>query len=106
VIPLVSVVLFQAACYRTSHPEKPKTVPREAVWAGGLDSGGWVLCSIPSPAYNVCTIYDEEGSTPGPSRYALSGRAANAQELKYTYVTGKAIGLEGSFELKRIDEEQ
>jgi hypothetical protein len=63
------------------------------------------LCSTPSPSYNECTIFDEEGHT-GPNRYVLreTGLAAKPSQLRYTYVTGKAIGLEENTELKRINE--
>jgi hypothetical protein len=97
---------FQVGCYRPYPPTKPDGVPAEAVWAGGLDGGGWVLCSTPSPSYNECTIYDEEGRTHGPRRYVLgqTGLAAKPNQLRYTYLTGEAIGLEGNIELKRINE--
>jgi hypothetical protein len=74
------------------------------VWAGGLDGGGWVTCSTESTEHNLCTIWDEEGRTLGPANYTLkdAGRAATAAELKYTYVTGKAIGLEGGLELVKV----
>jgi hypothetical protein len=74
------------------------------VWAGGLDGGGWVTCSSDSGEYNVCTIWDEEGRTFGPTNYRLknSHRAATAAQLKYTYITGEAIGLEGGLELTMV----
>jgi hypothetical protein len=63
-----------------------------------------VTCSSDSVEYNVCTIWDEEGRTSGPTRYVLKDarRAATAAELKYTYLTGEAVGLEGSLELRRL----
>jgi hypothetical protein len=102
------MALFHAGCYRPYPPEKPKGVPSEAVWAGGMDGGGWVYCSTTSPRYNECTIFDEQGRTRGPSRYAMknTGLPAKPEELKYTYLTGKAIGLEGGLELVIIDEKK
>jgi hypothetical protein len=63
-----------------------------------------VTCSSDSAEYNVCTIWDEEGRTGGSARYTLKDarRAAVTAELKYTYLTGEAIGLEGRLELRRV----
>ncbi len=99
-------LLFQGGCYRAYPPKKPEGVPFEAVWAGGADGGGWVHCSSSSSEFNECTIYDEEGRSPGPALYALrkGGGAAKPEQLKYTYLTGEAIGLEGGLELARIND--
>jgi len=69
-----------------------------------LDGGGWISCSSGSAEYNVCTIWDEEGRTLGPARYALKDaqRAASTAELKYTYLTGEAIGMVGGLELLKV----
>jgi hypothetical protein len=93
-----------SGCYRPYPPARPSRVPAAAAWAGGLDGGGWVACSSDSGEFNTCSIWDEEGRTLGPARYTLKtvARAANSSELKYTYVTGKAIGLEGGLELVQI----
>ncbi len=101
---VIALAVVCVGCYRQYPPEKPKGVPSEAVWAGGLD-GGWVVCSTPSSDYNECTVYDEGGRSQGPGRYVLKGsrRPAKPEELKYTYLTGKAIGLEGGLELTRVD---
>jgi hypothetical protein len=91
-------------CYRAYPPTRPSSVPAAAVWAGGLDGGGWVTCSSDFVEYNVCTIWDEEGRTRGPAHYTLKDarRAATIAELKYTYLTGEAIGLESNLELRRV----
>jgi hypothetical protein len=104
----VAVNVLMIGCYRAYPPARPEGVPSSAVWAGGLDGGGWVTCSSDLKAYNVCAIYDEEGRTQGPSRYSLKGldRAASPNELHYTYCTGKAIGLEGGMELAQISNEK
>jgi len=91
-----------SGCYRSCPPTRPGGVPGSAVWAGGLDGGGWVTCSVEAHSDpNVCTIYDEEGRTQGPARYRLKklNRAARTEELRFTYVTGQAIGLENGLEL-------
>jgi hypothetical protein len=99
-------IFVNIGCHRIYPPERPDGVPAEAVWAGGTDGGGWVYCSSPSLEFNECTIYDEEGHSPGPARYVLqqSGGAATPEQLKYTYLTGKAIGLEGGLELVKIND--
>jgi hypothetical protein len=104
----VTVSVMMIGCYRVYPPARPGGVPSSAVWAGGLDGGGWVTCSNDFKEYNVCTIYDEEGWTLGPSRYRLKGsdRPASPNELHYTYLTGKAIGLEGGLELVQISTEK
>jgi hypothetical protein len=102
------VSILMISCYRAYSPSRPDGVPSSAVWAGGLDGGGWVTCTESSRGYNLCTIYDEEGRTRGPAPYRLKdlNRAAEANELKYTYVTGKAIGLKGGRELVQISVDQ
>lgn len=98
-------LLSEFACYREYPPARPNGIPTEAVWAGGVDGGGWVHCSTSSLEFNECTIYDEEGRSSGPAHYVLrnSGTAAKAEELRYTYLTGAAIGLESGSELVRIE---
>jgi hypothetical protein len=46
-------------------PPKPAGVPAEAIWAGGLDGGDWILC-IPAPAaertsFECRTFSDQTG---------------------------------------------
>lgn len=101
--------LLMMACYRPYPPARPAGVPSSAAWAGGWDGGGWVTCSSDAGAeHNVCTIYDEQGRTRGSAQYKLKdlNRAAWPGELKYTYVTGKAIGLEGGLELVQVSPNQ
>lgn len=96
---------IMTACYRPYPPSRPTGVPQSAAWAGGWDGGGWVTCSDDDRGEeNVCTIYDEQGRTRGPAHYRLKDlkRAARAGELRYTYVTGRAIGLEGGLELIQV----
>jgi hypothetical protein len=103
IMPIALVCASMTACYRVYPPTRPSGVPAAALWAGGLDGGGWVTCSSDSVEYNVCTIWDEQGRTRGPARYTLKdARAATVAELKYTYLTGEAIGLEGRLELRRV----
>jgi hypothetical protein len=101
--------LFTVACYRAYPPARPAGVPSSAVWAGGWDGGGWVTCTgDPGSEHNLCTIYDEQGRTRGPAQYRLKNlnRAAQPAELRYTYVTGQAIGLKGGLELVQVSRNQ
>jgi hypothetical protein len=101
--------VLMISCYRQYPPARPSGVPSSAVWAGGLDGGGWVTCSEEGASdHNVCTIWDEEGRTRGLAEYRLKNlnRPATTSELRYTYVTGKAIGLEGGLELVQVSPNQ
>jgi hypothetical protein len=98
-------IIFPIACHRAYPPALPSGVPISVQWAGGSDGGGWVTCSDDTTSErNICTIYDEEGRTRGPSQYKLRdlNRAAKESELHYTYVTGKAIGLDSGLELVQV----
>ena len=106
---VVLAATVMSGCYRPYPPIRPEGVPNSATWAGGLDGGGWVTCSSESTdEHNICTIYDEEGRTRGPAPYKVKtlNRAAQASELRYKYVTGKAIGLEGGLELIQVSPNQ
>jgi hypothetical protein len=105
VIVLV-ISCLQLGCYREYPPQKPLTVPAEAVWAGGWDGGGWVVCTTSTLEYNECSIFNEAGQTQGSRRYVLFPgsvrRAARPGELRYKYLTGNVIGLEDGLELVAI----
>lgn len=108
IVPITGSLLMMA-CYRPYPPARPDGVPNSATWAGGWDGGGWVTCSSDANAdHNTCTIYDEQGRTRGSALYKLKNlnRAARPEELKYTYVTGMAIGLEGGLELMQLSANQ
>ena len=101
--------IFSVGCYRAYPPALLRGVPSSAQWAGGSDGGGWVTCSDDKYGeHNICTIYDEEGRTRGPAQYQLRilNRAAQANELRYKYVTGQTIGLEGGLELLQLSPNQ
>jgi|SRR5215471_3502057 len=104
ILTVASVLMV--GCYRQYPPARPSGVPSSAMWAGGLDGGGWVTCSEEEGGSdtNVCTIWDEEGRTRGPAQFRLKSvsRSAKRSELRYMYVTGQAIGLEGGLELVQI----
>lgn len=82
-----SVLMF--ACYSAYPPPRPAGVPGAAVWAGGLDGGGWVICSHEASSnYNIRSLYDEEGRLHGPAKSKLKNehRAARASERATVHV--------------------
>jgi hypothetical protein len=93
-----------SSCLRESKPARPSNVPKDAKWAGGVDGGGWVTCTSSNENFNVCTTYGEDGATFGPRRFILEhlGRAATADELRYTYLAEPYIGLENGKQLIEI----
>ena len=98
-IPRIRLLSKVPSRKTTGRPQRKQCGLAESMVVGG--------CSVWSVAldYNECTIFDEEGRTQGPERYVLksSGRPARPEQLKYTYLTGKAIGLQGGLELTRVD---
>ena len=85
-------------------PARPYQVPSSAQWAGGIDGGAWVDCSTGSGPYNECQVYGEKGDLMLSSAYALEGlnRAATRSELRYRYVDGTTILLQGGLSLIRV----
>lgn len=77
---------------------RPKGVPLNAVWAGGLDGGSYFLCVVDKEKrVNPCTVWNEEtGSVIVSGDFWVSGqdRAAIAEELKYGWYDGHVIGLQ------------
>jgi hypothetical protein len=108
--PLIAAVLWAAgaasSCHSQYPPQRPTNVPESAVWAGGIDGGGWVVC-VSTSECNECTTYSETGTIFGPRRFVLKGlkRPARLDELNFEYVDGSNIGLSGNLvlvELKAI----
>jgi hypothetical protein len=62
-VPPILVVLLSvscAGCYREWPPVKPDGVPKEAVWAGGLDGGSFVFCDVdPAQDVNHCRVWND-----------------------------------------------
>ena len=102
-IALLAVALAEA-CHGYP-PQRPATVPPSADWAGGIDGGEWVDCSVGVDGYNHCQIFEQtKGLLLLKSRYVLQGlgRPATRSELRYRYVSGKEILLQGGLVLVAV----
>ncbi len=104
---LIIVAAGLAGCYRKFPPDRPAGVPSEAVWAGGLDGGSFILCDVdPSRKVNKCTVYDDSAGQimeRGDFRLKAEDRAASAAELTYAWADrGGTIGLADGRVLKRV----
>lgn len=78
-------------------PERPPSVPETAVWAGGVDGGAWIECSVElEQKANWCTIWsDQTGEVWARTSFVLrdTGKPVSDTELTYTGFTGTYIGL-------------
>ena len=102
-IALLAVALAEA-CHRYP-PQRPATVPPSAEWAGGIDGGEWVDCSEAVGGYNHCQVFEEtKGLLLRKSQYLLKGlgRPATRSELRYRYVSGTEILLQGGLVLVEV----
>lgn len=103
---MLTALLF--GCGNEGHPpERPQGVPSEAVWAGGLDGGSFVLCQIDlTRKVNTCTVYNDfSGQVVEHGDFRLKGedRAARLEELNYSWADGGGmIGLKGGRTLVRV----
>jgi hypothetical protein len=105
VLIILSAILL--GCYRKFPPERPASVPSEAVWAGGLDGGSFISCEIDAARnVNICTVYDDsagEVMEHGDFRLKAEDRAARVEELKYAWADrGGTIGLTDERVLERV----
>ena len=104
---LIVVAAVLTGCYRKFPPDRPAGVPSEAIWAGGLDGGSFILCEVdPNRKVNKCTVYNDytgQIMEHGDFRLKAEDRAARAEELKYAWADwGGMIGLADGRVLKRV----
>ena len=104
-ICLIGYFLASSAC-ESYPPRRPFKVPSSAEWAGGIDGGEWVDCSSGTGLYNRCAIYSQNGDLIFRSDYTLEQhhRAATRSELRYRYVDGKTILLQGGLALMPVSD--
>ena len=98
-------VLF--GCGQQQPPKRPAGVSADAVWAGGLDGGSFIMCEIDSRLnVNKCVVYNDftgQVMEKGDFRLKNEGRAARPEELKYTWADwGGMIGLANGKVLSRV----
>ena len=94
-----------------SEPKRKVGIPKDAVWAGGIDGGSWILCSNQKEFKYDCTIYnDHTGELMARGTflhrrvsYNISTEKLIVEELKaektlpsYSYYDGDFIRLDGN----------
>jgi hypothetical protein len=94
-------------CYtEPSPPQRPKTVPADAVWAGGPDGGRFIRCDILAEA-NDCVVHnDSTGDVEMSGKFVLSDtrKPATREELRYDgSPDGERIFLKGGGYLKKLE---
>lgn len=58
-IIVFTFVLFACDTNAPTAPERKTGIPENAVWAGGVDGGAWILCNRIGTEQYSCTIYNE-----------------------------------------------
>ena len=52
---------------------RPESVPREALWAGGVDGGDWILCKKRHGRIYNCEVFGETGNRISVGDYHYEG---------------------------------
>lgn len=87
-------------CSQPTHT-RPTGVPPDAVWAGGVDGGNWITCTIADhPVFNHCIVYHDftgDVRLAGNFQLADQNRAATGDELVFLYadIIHESIYLKG-----------
>jgi hypothetical protein len=93
---LVSILCLFSCAQSPRH--RPRDVPPDTVWAGGIDGGHYFHCGVDQKkGVNPCTIWNEEtGEIVVQDDFWVFGedRAATAEELAFNYWDGERIGLQ------------
>ena len=80
-----------------TEPPRPRRVPPEAVWDGGMKGGSFILCGVRLKAnVNHCIIYHDTSGmiwSEGDFRLMPGDSAAQANELSYAGYDGVVIHL-------------
>ena len=83
--------LFSLAMFGCSHvPARVAGVPKDAVWAGGLDGGAWIQCYhiVYSPDRYHCAVYfDSTGERWAEGEYVLRRATWNPQKHRADYAS-------------------
>ena len=106
IVVLAAVAVAVSCGYRKVPPDRPTSVPAQAVWAGG-HGGSFMLCEVDSSRnVNKCTVYNEDTGQvmeQGNFRLKVESRAALAEELKYAWADWNGmIGLADGRILMRV----
>lgn len=101
----IAVVAALCACRPEPALRRPRGVPQDAVWAGGVDGGAWIRCQRRSSTEYFCAVFDDQAGEPwARGLYALQGAAAPraGEELPYGGFDGDTIHLVGGGTLRPL----
>jgi len=90
-----------------SAPEKPESVPEEALWVGGLDGGVFVLIFRADEGAYSGTVYAENGPVlyQGPFRYSGDADFDVSSQSNYSFWDGNFLALRNGEKLKAVYED-
>lgn len=107
VVTLLSIAA--TSCGDSGQPPqaRPRGVPKEAIWAGGLDGGSYISCTVDLVRnVNFCRVWnDYSGDIVEHGEYRLrrAGRAASKSELRFEWADrGGWIGLRDGLVLENL----
>ena len=97
VVCLVAAASVAACEVGVQVPDRLPPIPETAVWAGGVDGGAWIECSLDKErAANWCTTWsDQTGTVTSRTYFVLreNGEAVPESELKYSGFDGVWVWL-------------
>jgi hypothetical protein len=110
--------LAVAGCQKDGAPDRPKSVPPDAVWAGGADGGAWIHCAAVrqgKPGRFFCKLFDDQAGkawasgrflleatgSQGPAAALAAAATMTVDDLRdrYDAFDGERILLDGGFAL-------
>lgn len=107
---VVSIVLYITK-KTMQKPEKPKTVPRTAIWDGGIDGGNWIDCKYADSLNNTfyCVVYEDyRGKILYEGIMKLEGEKVRLGELQKTLgiYSGDEIYLKNNKKLISVEKKK
>jgi hypothetical protein len=93
---LVAVPLACISCKRDAVHRRPTGVPESAIWAGGVDGGAFIECSLPlSSKTNACTVYnDSTGDVWMSGRFTLRGSISDNLKVEPKFASADDISIQ------------
>lgn len=94
---LLGILPLAACCQDVHAPPRLPLIPETATWAGGVDGGAWMQCSLNTKRKtNWCTVWnDQTGEVWARTHFVLrdTGAPVSESELSFTGFNGIYIGL-------------